>query len=224
MTIEVRQVSDFNKVRLRGPGILRVTQSDHESLTIRAPRYGIRQLQSIVVNEELLLGYVSIGPVSLQLHREVIIYDLHVKDLRQVCLTGVGRAVLPDMDSDVLVLQVKGAGDIRVDHLTADRLEVLIDGRGRVAVSGDVESQSVVVRDAGNYQAEAMISDFADLRVTGPGRAAISVNDRLRVAITGQGTVSYVGFPEIVKLISSSGRLQRNRLSGLPLKRGEEHG
>ena len=222
MTIEVREVRDFSKVRLRGPGILKVTQSDHESLTIQAPRYGISQLQSIVVDEELLLGYVSIGPASLQLYREVITYDLHVKDLCQLCLTGVGRAVLPDMDSDVLVLQVKGAGEIRVDHLTADRLEVLIDGRGRVSVSGDVEAQSVVVRDAGDYQAETMISDFADLRVTGPGRAAISVNDRLRVAITGHGTVSYAGFPEIVKLISGSGRLQRHRQPGLPLKRGIE--
>jgi hypothetical protein len=222
MTIEVREVSDFSKVRLRGPGILKVTQSDHESLTIQAPRYGISQLQSIVVDEELLLGYVSIGPASLQLYREVITYDLHVKDLCQLCLTGVGRAVLPDMDSDVLVLQVKGAGEIRVDHLTADRLEVLIDGRGRVSVSGDVEAQSVVVRDAGDYQAETMISDFASLNVTGPGRAAISVNDRLRVAITGHGTVSYAGFPEIVKLISGSGRLQRHRQPGLPLKRGIE--
>ena len=222
MTIEVREVSGFSKVRLRGPGILKVTQSDHESLTIQAPRYGISQLQSIVVDEELLLGYVSIGPASLQLYREVITYDLHVKDLCQLCLTGVGRAVLPDMDSDVLVLQVKGAGEIRVDHLTADRLEVLIDGRGRVSVSGDVEAQSVVVRDAGDYQAETMISDFASLNVTGPGRAAISVNDRLRVAITGHGTVSYAGFPEIVKLISGSGRLQRHRQPGLPLKRGIE--
>jgi len=67
-----------------------------------------------------------------------------------------------------------------------------------------------------------MISDFASLNVTGPGRAAISVNDRLRVAITGHGTVSYAGFPEIVKLISGSGRLQRHRQPGLPLKRGIE--
>ena len=224
MTIQVRNVKGFNKVRLRGPGILKITQSDHESLTIHAPRYAIGQLQSSVVNEELLLGYVSVGAVSLQLHREVITYDLHIKDLRRLRLTGVGRAVLPDIDTDSLILQVTGAGEIRVDHLTADRLEVMLDGRGKVAISGDVEEQSVRVLGAGHYLADAMTSDFADLKVAGPGSAAIAVNDRLNVAITGQGAVSYVGFPEIVKLISGAGQLQRNRQVQRPLRRGEEHG
>lgn len=228
MSIEVRALDHFDKVLLRGPGILKISQGERESLTLHAPRYAISQLQSRVVDGELQLGCVpqpARGAVlPLQLHREVVTYDLHVRDLARLRLTGVGRAVLPDMDTDRLILQVLGAGQIRLDHLTADHLEVLIDGRGKVVVNGDVETQQVQVRGAGDYNAVAMACDFADLRVADAGRAAVAVNELLNVVISGHGSVSYQGDPEISKVISAPGQLQRSKPVGRLARRGEERG
>jgi hypothetical protein len=222
VTIEVRQVSDFNRVRLQGPGILKIRQSNQESLTIHAPRYAIRELQSHVVSGELLLGLLSTPVVSLQLHREIVTYDLLVKDLSRLQLTGVARAIIPDLDTDYLTLVITGSGRIRVEKLTADHLEVRIKNRGQVSVSGDVEAQTVRVSHQGGYEAGQLISDFAVLAVADRGQAIISVNEALNVSIAGNGSVTYVGYPEVQQVISGPGRLQRVK----PTKKrsGEEHG
>ncbi|MFT6012195.1 MAG: hypothetical protein ACI96P_002437, partial [Candidatus Azotimanducaceae bacterium] len=183
MTIEVRQVSGFDRVRLQGPGILKIRQSNKASLTVHAPRYAIKGLQSRVVSGELLLGLLSTPVVSLQLHREVISYDLQVKDLSRLQLTGVARAIVPDLDTDSLTLVVGGSARIRVEKLTADHLDVRINNRGQVSVSGDVEAQSVRVSSQGDYQAGQLISDFAELSVADQGQAIITVNEALNVAI-----------------------------------------
>ena len=209
MTIEVRQVSGFDRVRLQGPGILKIRQSNKASLTVHAPRYAIKDLQSRVVSGELLLGLLSTPVVSLQLHREVISYDLQVKDLSRLQLTGVARAIVPDLDTDSLTLVVGGSARIRVEKLTADHLDVRINNRGQVSVSGDVEAQSVRVSSQGDYQAGQLISDFAELSVADQGQAIITVNEALNVAIAGNGSVTYVGYPDVQQVISGPGRLQR---------------
>ncbi|MFT4632565.1 MAG: hypothetical protein ACI8PP_002179 [Candidatus Pseudothioglobus sp.] len=209
MTIEVRQVSGFDRVRLQGPGILKIRQSNKASLTVHAPRYAIKGLQSRVVSGELLLGLLSTPVVSLQLHREVISYDLQVKDLSRLQLTGVARAIVPDLDTDSLTLVVGGSARIRVEKLTADHLDVRINNRGQVSVSGDVEAQSVRVSSQGDYQAGQLISDFAELSVADQGQAIITVNEALNVAIAGNGSVTYVGYPDVQQVISGPGRLQR---------------
>jgi len=155
------------------------------------------------------LGLLSTPVVSLQLHREVITYDLQVKDLSRLQLTGVARAIIPDLDTDSLTLVVGGSARIRVEKLTADHLDVRINNRAQVSVSGDVEAQSVRVGHLGDYQAGQLISDFAELSVADQGQAIITVNEALNVAIAGNGSVTYVGYPDVQQVISGPGRLQR---------------
>lgn len=211
MTVEVRQVARFDKVRFRGPGIVKISQGDRESLTIHAPGYVMNNIQSRVDRGTLLLGYVSPRVVSLKVHREVISYALTVKDLRRVALVGAGRIRIPDLDNDVVSMRIDGSGQIAVEQLTADRLEVVINGAGRLKVSGDVETQSVAINGAGHYEADALVSDFGQISVTGAGVANMIVNDDLNVAIKGPGKVTYSGYPEVFKQISGSGVLTRMR-------------
>jgi hypothetical protein len=222
VTIEVRQVRDFDRVRLQGPGILTIRQSNKECLTIHAPRYAIDGLQSRVVDGELLLGLLNAPVVSLQLHREVLSYDLQVKDLSRLQLTGSARAIIADLDTDRLTLVVSGAGKIRVEKLTADHLDINIKRSGQVQVSGDVEAQLVRVGHQGVYRAGQLISDFAELSVADLGQATITVNEALNVAISGNGSVTYVGYPEVQQVISGPGRLQRGKAARK--RRAEEHG
>jgi len=61
----------------------------------------------------------------------------------------------------------------------------------------------------GDYQAGQLISDFAELSVADQGQAIITVNEALNVAIAGNGSVTYVGYPDVQQVISGPGRLQR---------------
>ncbi len=224
MSVEIRQVTKFDQVRFRGPGTLKITQGDAESLTIHAPAYVIKHIQSEVKDSELRLGYVAPKVVSLKVHHEIISYDLCMKDVRKIKLTGTGKIIVPDLDNDVVTAEVTGSGRIVMEHLTADRFEVDIRGSGDVKVAGDVEEQSITISGSGNYEAERLISDFAHIKITGSGDANVSVSDDLNVIITGNGRVSYGGYPDISKLISGAGKLMRRRRDKKKLIQGEEHG
>jgi len=224
MTVEVRDVRRFDQVRFMGPGILKINQSDRESLTIHAPSYVMKDIRSDIKDGQLLLGYRSPKIVSLRIHREVISYSLCVRDLRRLRMSGFGRVVIPDLDNDHVKIEVTGIGHVMLDHLTADRLDVLISGAGGIKVTGDVEAQTVVITGAGHYDAQRLISDFGQVKLTGAGVADVSVNEDLEVVISGAGKVSYSGYPEIVKRISGLGKLSRRRHPRRQPLNGEDHG
>lgn len=224
MSVEIRQVSRFDQVRFRGPGTLKITQGDKKSLTIHAPAYVMQHIESEVKDTVLHLGYVSPKIVSLRVNQEVISYNLCMKDVRRLVLTGAGKIVIPDLDNDVVTAEVMGSGQISLDNLTADRLDVVISGSGNVKVAGDVEAQSLLISGSGNYDAERLVSDFAQVKISGSGNANVSVSDDLNVIISGSGKVSYGGYPDISKLISGSGKLMRRRRNKQKMNKGEEHG
>ena len=156
MSVEVREVHRFDRVRFRGPGSLKITQGDEESLRIHAPAYLIDDIVSEVDDKTLQLGYVSPKVHQLQVHREIISYQLCMKDVRRVTLAGSGRILIPDLDNDAIGINVTGSGQVVLENLTADRFEVSISGSGSVAVAGDVETQSVKTSGSGGYNAERL--------------------------------------------------------------------
>ena len=224
MTVEVRNVRRFDRVRFMGPGVLKVTHADTESLTIHAPSYVIKDILSDVKDGELRLGYRTPKIVSLRVHREVISYSLKLRDLRQLTVTGMGRVIVPDLDNDQIRVAVDGIGQVSLEHVTADRLEAIISGAGSIKAKGDVEAQSILISGAGQYRAADLISDFAEVKITGAGTADVSVSEDLDVVISGAGRVTYAGYPEIVKRISALGQLTRRRRTKRHQMNGEEHG
>ncbi|MEX0942168.1 MAG: head GIN domain-containing protein [Pseudomonadales bacterium] len=223
MTVKVHEVRRFDQVRFMGPGVLKITQDDAESLTVHAPSYVMRDIHAVVVDGELRLGYKSPRVVSLRVHREVISYSLKVRELRGLKVTGVGRVIIPDLDNDQIQISVTGIGQVTLEHVTADRFDVKISGAGIVKAQGDVEAQSIAISGAGRYQASRLISDFALVNISGAGTADVSVAEDLDVVISGAGSVTYAGYPEITKRISPMGHLSRRR-RGRREEKGEEHG
>ncbi len=224
MSVQVRKVAGFDQVRFRGPGVLKITQGNEESLTVHAPAYVMKYIAAEVRDGTLRLGYVSPKIVSLKVRKEVISYQLKLRDLSRIVSAGSGKIVVPDIDNDVFRIEVNGSGQVSLENLTADRLEVVLNGSGEVMIAGDIESQSLIVHGSGRYHAERLISDFASVRIAGAGQAHVSVTDDLNVVIRGSGRVSYAGYPDISKVISGAGRLTRRRREKTGMKRGEEHG
>lgn len=223
MSIEKRNVQRFDAVRLIGPGTLKVTHGEQESLTIHAPAYVMPHVVSDVRNGVLHLGYRAPKIVSLRVFKEVISYALVMRDIRGLAVSGNGKIIAPDLDNDSISIALSGSGSVILEQLTADKLNVENSGSGLVRIAGDVEAQSVVIAGSGEYDARQLVSDFARVAINGSGDAHVSVSDDLSVNINGSGKVSYAGFPDISKQISGSGKLVRRRRDK-PVNRGEEHG
>lgn len=211
MSAVTRKIDHFRTVSLSGPGELHITQSDHEHLTIDAPDYMLAAIESTVVDGNLYLGYRNRQIVSLQSWRERLVYHLTLVDIDAVKLSGSGRIVAPDLDTDEIELSCTGSGQILIDELTADIISSSISGSGRIKVAGDVESQQLLISGAGDYDAEALISDFVSLKISGSGSATVAVHHDLDVVISGSGKVHYMGHPDVTKQIFGSGKITRIR-------------
>jgi hypothetical protein len=184
LATESRPVSGFTRVELSGTGELTIEKTGTESLSISAEDNLLPRLTSEVSGDTLTLGTepnTSIEPT------EPITYSLTVKDL-----TG---------------LVVSGSGSVRVSNLTTTSLSTKISGSGTITANGAVNDQDLEISGSGRYIADGM---------TKQDREGTHLRERYRercrdgcawVKISGSGTLTYSGDPQITQEISGSGKL-----------------
>lgn len=182
---EERDISDFNKVDLKGSGNLYIEQGEEESLTIRTTKNIISYITTEVSGNILKIGIEQRGtivPVG------VANYYLTVKDLD--------------------VITVAGSMNVSSSQFDTDSLEVIISGSGDVNLTGRVRNQVVLMSGSGNYLAKDFKSTQCVIEITGSGNSEVNVTDSLNVIISGSGNVSYIGNPSVDKDITGSGNVK----------------
>lgn len=182
---EVRSVSSFRGIRLTGIGQVTVRQTGRESLSVEAEDNILPLLQTKVINETLVLDVqdnTTIQPT------EPIRYDIEVKQLDQ--------------------LQLSGAGAMEVLDLSTPALSVTVSGTGRLTLAGEAEALEVGVSGTGGVEAENLITQRAEINSRGVGEAIVHTQEDLKVNISGVGSVRYLGTPQIQQSISGLGTIR----------------
>lgn len=189
---ESRNVNGFDHISFEGFGKMFISQGDEEALRIEAEDNILPLITTEVRNGTLIIA---------------------VKDLLSRS-TNWGRNIQPTkpvnfylITTDLNQLDLSGAGIIDVSDLDSDRLVVNISGAGEISLSGQVTSQDVILSGAGAYNAQRLESESVDLSISGAGSAMVWAKDHLDVSISGIGSVSYYGNPEIRQGISGFGIL-----------------
>lgn len=184
-TGESREVGGFTGVELSTVGTLLIDRTGTESLTIEAEPAVLPLLTSEVSGGVLRLG---VAPGEEVATREPIVYRLTVAAL----------------DS----LSVSGAGDATATNLDTDRLVVDVDGAGDVTLSGTAGTQVVTLGGAGDYDAGDLLSATVEITVDGAGDAVVNASDRLDATVGGAGSVEYVGDPQVTRDVSGVGSVE----------------
>ena len=185
VTRETRSVSGFSEVALSGTGNLTIRQTGSESLTIEAEDNVIPYIDTTVENNRLSITTRNMIPTPTQ----PINYELTVKDLS--------------------ALQLLGAGTIDASGISTDSLNATASGTGDIRVAGKVDSQDVTVLGAGSYKAGDLQSKQAKINISGAGNAIVNVSDELDAAISGAGSVEYIGNPTVNRNITGFGSVSR---------------
>ncbi|MDQ4143260.1 MAG: DUF2807 domain-containing protein [Actinomycetota bacterium] len=183
---EAREVSDFDRVVLRGSGRLLIEQTGTESLSVEAEDNILPLVTSEVSGRVLELG---LRPGSRIRSARPIVYRLTMKDLHGIEVSGSGDVSASAVSTDRLAVRGSGSSDMTFDG-RADRLEVEISG-------------------SGTYNGERLESREATVDISGSGDATVAVSDRLQAAVSGSGNVTYLGEPVVTRRISGSGSIRR---------------
>jgi hypothetical protein len=183
---EEREVSDFTSIALQGWGKLVIDQTGSESFSITADDNFLPYIETEVRDRELI---ISIPSNTMFTDITDLTYQVTVKSLDGLELTG--------------------AGDIEILHLDAEDWQVNLSGAGNITVSGEVDTQTIVISGAGGYNAEDLSSQQASIEHSGAGMAVVQVSDTLDVNISGVGSVEYIGDPTVNQTITGLGSIHQ---------------
>ena len=202
---EVREVRSFSRVAVSGSGELTLVQGDTESLTIETDENLLPLIKSEVSHGELRIGWdrVNLRPTH-KIH-----YQLRVKDLDSLHLSGSLHANTGPIKTGQLELSVSGSGSIQIERLEADRLSSHLSGSGSTRVEGKVDEQTVHISGSGSHYAGELRCQRADSHLSGSGQAKLWVKNDLVARISGSGSIDYYGHPRCDIHTSGSGRVHR---------------
>jgi hypothetical protein len=201
---ETRVVSQFDRVTVSGSGQMLIVQDDQESLTIQADDNLLPLIKS-----EVLEGQLKIGPEHVNLSpTKTIHYSLHLKNIKELQLSGSLAAAARALKADPLFLGISGSGKLQVQKLEAGDLKVQISGSGDIDLGGKVNRQDIHISGSGNYRAGNCESQDAVIHVSGSADATVWVHGALDAQVSGSGDIKYYGSPQTTSHVAGSGSVQ----------------
>ncbi len=202
---ENRSVSNFNAVSLSGFGDLIITQGEIEALTVEVEDNLLPYIRTEVRNGTLSIGVENRSGPIIPTPTKLVRYNLTVKDLQAVDLSGAGSIRSASLKSDNLKIGISGAGNVTLDHVEAASLTSILSGAGGLKLSGQVTNQTATLSGVGGYDAPDLSSKSTRIMVSGLGGATVWAIDSLDVTISGAGSVSYYGNPRLQQTTSGAG-------------------
>ena len=220
-----RDVSGFSEVVFSGSGDLYITQGDSEALTIEAEQKVLDVITTEVRGDVLHIGRKRGSSVR---SREDIVFELSVRELTRLGMSGSGDAEAEALQSERLKVSIAGSADVAIGSLEADELRVTISGSGNLVVSelnasnvdasisgsgevtlgGVAQAQDVAVSGSGDYLALELESAEAEVTVVGSGDVEVWATRTLAATVTGSGDVTYRGTPEVSVRVTGSGTVE----------------
>jgi hypothetical protein len=208
ITTESRPVEAVSSVTLAWTGELTIHQGEVESLTITADENILPLIGSKNRRGELVLGLDGPWRADAIRPSQPVRYELTVRDLSAINLTGAGDIRLDGLTAAGLSLNLSGSGNMSLANVVANSLTARLIGSGSVKIDGEAGSQDVTLNGSGAYQAAGLRSQEARLSSGGSGQAIVWVTRRLEAAITGSGSIGYYGTPQVSHSIRGTGSVQ----------------
>lgn len=205
---EMRQVSGFDRIVMRGVGNLVIEPGDQESLRVEADSSVLSDIVTRVKGGKLHIKVKPSGFINRFLSTGPINYYVTVRELKSIEVSGAGKVTGSRLCSDRFGLHISGAAKATLD-LTVEELETRISGAGDVRVAGRADKQDVVISGSGKYSSRELSSEEGRVVVSGAGKSTVNVSEQLDVKISGTGKVSYLGNPRVRQSISGVGRVSR---------------
>jgi len=209
MEKETRKVEDFNSITIRVPAEVVIRQGSAESLTIEADDNLLPQLSTDVSSGTLVIENKEDNWANRVNPTEAIKITITVKELSAVNFPTAGNLRVEDLKSDKLEINISGAGEATLTGLDVRQLDISLSGAGTVRADGVAEKVNIHISGFGNFEGEGLSSQTADIEISGAGNATLRVEKELTAEVSGAGSINYYGDPEVSQHISGAGSVKK---------------
>jgi hypothetical protein len=172
---QVRSAAPFSSISVQGPISVTVDAGTAQSLTVRGNDKFVQGLVSEVVDGEL---------------------RLRMRD-KHFSTTSSEQRILITLPA-LRAFSAEGAGEIKLNKIRGERLDVDYRGAGSMDINGAVKSFKMKAEGVGQVDARALIANNADIQFRGVGEVQVYASDRLDAVVQGMGSLRYYGKPRTV--------------------------
>ncbi|HSG34708.1 MAG TPA: head GIN domain-containing protein [Sphingomonadaceae bacterium] len=187
------ELAPFEAITTAGPQDIVVTFGDEISVRSEGSPRALSLLEAKVEN-----GRLSIGPPDGfnwggwgQL--ESATFYVTLPRLDSINLAGSGDVRIDKIEGERLEVVVGGPGELAIAELAVDEADFTVAGAGNIVAAGSAREARVTVAGAGEIQAGGLRSETASIQIGGAGDVALTVDREAQVSIIGTGDVSISG-------------------------------
>ena len=195
---ENRPLKDFERIRLQGSPDIKYTQGKTWSVRVKAPKNVIKNVQTRVEGNCLVVSVKSgkIFSFSSLKNDDVTVY-VTSPDLIGVEVQGSGDFESKShVDTDNLDISLKGSGDINFYDIICDRLKVSLVGSGDVDVKNvTTQYSSVELVGSGDVKISQCNAKDTKLELKGSGDIQLASQNggTVNCRLVGSGDITLTG-------------------------------
>lgn len=201
-------VTDFDRVQVDGPYRVTVTTGLASGARAEGSAEALERVSVEVLGSTLRVranrsawgGYPGdrTGPVRIA---------LTTRELRAAAVVGSGSLDVDRTRGLRVDLSVNGSGRLAVTAVEADNLVVGLLGGGRLTLAGKAKQLKATVQGSGDLAAAELRVDDAQILSDTAGNVAVAVARTARVTATGPGDVEIIGTPSCTVDSKGSGQV-----------------
>ena len=181
---QARDVVAFNSVELAGSNNVVIRVGENQSVVVRADANLLDRVTTEVQSGRLVVANIP-GSFTTKSPMSV---EVTVPTLNALTLTG--------------------SGNIAVNGIETESLEVTLPGSGTLTGIGTATRLDVTVSGSGTVQFTRLVADNVRAVVSGSGSIFIAATKTLDASVPGSGAILYVGNPqEVTKSVTGSGAI-----------------
>lgn len=181
---EVRDISDVDRVSIRGAGKLNIQCNENPSLEITTDDNLLNLISTTVQDRQLQIQSEqrinpTVGPN----------YLITTGQLRELKTSGSASVTAGGIDTDDFQIHAAGSGSFTVSG-TADVVRINIAGSGKADLT-------------------QLIARSVRVDVAGSGSVRVNASETLDISIAGSGSVRYIGNPQVSQSIAGSASIKQ---------------
>lgn len=190
---EFRNVGEFDQVDLSGFGTVNIHAGDRPTIRVTTDDNLLTHVNTYVEN-----GKLKIKPRSLINPKSGLKVDVTVPNL--------------------VAARVSGAGDLNINDLGSEQLDLSVSGAGTINANGYVNNLSATISGAGEADLRELYAENVMIIVSGAGDASLNASESITARISGAGDIVCYGNPiHVDQHISGVGDF-RIRTSEVPVE------
>lgn len=200
---EGRITPGFDQVKSEGVFDVHITNGDDYDVVITAESNILPYIETDVHNDQLVIHTRGLHNIRNRLPIEVFVTTPHLHGIKQ---SGSGIITTGYFTANNVDLVISGSGRIET-AMDADYIDAVVSGSGNLYISGAAVDGDFMVSGSGKIDAYDLSIRDCDAKISGSGSIWTTVEHYLKATISGSGNIFYGGTPVVEMHISGSGNV-----------------